>query len=80
MPKKKLIIELPHPEEELRTLSKALKALCQPGLSRQEIQKQRHVIKEAKASQKVMRAYVQYLKLRVNSLDQQLTQPRGSSL
>lgn len=69
---RKLIIELPHPVDELKTLSDALKALSQPGLPRKEILRQRRVIKAARASQRVLRAYNCYLRFRVSVLERQI--------
>jgi hypothetical protein len=74
---KKLVIEIQHPVDELKTLGDALKALTQPGLPRQEIQRLRSVIKEARAYQRLFRAYVRYMKFRVAFLEQQLRQARG---
>jgi hypothetical protein len=71
---KKLVIELRHPEEELRVLWYALEALSQPGLPREEILRLRRVIKAAKASQRLIHAYIRYLKFRVAFLEQQLSE------
>ena len=71
---KKLLIELTHPLEELRVLSDALKALSQPGLSREEIQRLCDVIKAAKAYQQLFHAYVRYLKFHVAFLEQQFSE------
>jgi len=72
--KQKLIIELGHPVEELKTLGDALKTLSPPGLSRAEIQQQWRVIKDAKEYQRLFHEYVRYLKSRVAFLEQQLRQ------
>jgi len=69
---KKLVIELRHPEEELRLLWYALEALSQPGLSKAEIQRQLRVIKAAKACQQLIHAYVRYLKFQVALLEQKV--------
>ena len=74
---KKLVIELPHPVDELKILDDALKALSQPGVSREEILRQWRVIKAAKASQRVIHAYVTYLKFCVAFLEQELRQAGG---
>jgi len=71
--KRKLIIELRHPVDELKTLGNAIKILSQPGMSRTEIQQQR-VIKDAKEYQRLFHEYVRYLKSRVAFLEQQLRQ------
>ena len=71
---KKLVIALRHPEEELRVLWNALEALSQPGLHREEILRLRRVIKVAKASQRLIHAYVRYLKFRVAFLEQQFSE------
>jgi hypothetical protein len=71
---KKLVIEIQHPVDELKTLSDALKALSQPGLSKAEIQRQRKVIKAAKAYQRLFHAYVKYQKFRVAFLEQKLAE------
>jgi hypothetical protein len=68
----------PSPKEDLKTLSDALKALSEPGLSMAEIQRQRRVIKAAKASQRLIHAYVRYLKFRVAFLEQQLSEAERS--
>lgn len=70
----KLIIELRHPVDELKTLGDAIKTLSQPGLSKAEIQQQRLMIKEAKEYQRFFSAYVRYLKFRVKLLEQQIRQ------
>jgi len=72
--KKRLVIELRHPVEELKILGDAVKALAQPSLPRQEIQRLRSVIKEAKAYHRLFRAYIQYMRGRVAFLEQQLRQ------
>ena len=74
MSKGKLVIELRHPEEELRTISDALKALSQPGLSREQIQRFQMVIKEARAYHQLFGAYVRYQKFRIKFLEQQIRQ------
>lgn len=68
----KLVITLPHPEEELRVLSDALKQLQQPCISMEEIQRCRRVIREALASQRVLRAYNRYLKAKISRLEQEV--------
>ena len=71
---KKLVIELRHPEEELRVLWYALEALSQPGLPREEILRLRGVIKAGKAYQQLFHAYVRYLKFHVAFLEQQFSE------
>jgi len=71
---KKLVIEIPHPVDELKTLGNALKVLSQPGLSRAEIQRQCRVIKAARVYNRLFRAYVRYLKFRVAFLEQQFSE------
>lgn len=80
MSKGKLVIELRHPVEELKRLGDALKALSQPGLSREQIQRFQMVIKEARAYQQLFGAYVSYQKFRVKFLEHQTRQKeRGES-
>jgi hypothetical protein len=74
---KKLVLELRHPLEELRQLGAALKFLSEPNLPRQDIQRCRHLIKEAKASQRVLRAYNELLKFRVSSLERRILEAEG---
>ena len=64
----------PSPKKDLKMLWDALKVLSQPGLSMAEIQRQRRVIKAARASQRLTHAYVRYLKFRVAFLKQQLSE------
>ena len=71
---KKLVIEIQHPVDELKTLSDALKALSQPGLSKAEIQRFRSVVNAARAYQRLFRAYVEYQKFQVALLEQKLAE------
>jgi hypothetical protein len=75
---KKLVIKLRHPLEDLRVLGDALKALSQPGLSREEIQRLRDVIEGAKAYQRLFHAYVKYQKFQVALLERKLAETEGS--
>jgi len=72
--KQKLIIELGHPVDGLKTLGNAITILSQPGLSRAEIQQQWRVIKDAKEYQRLLHAYVRYLRSRVAFYEQQIKQ------
>ena len=72
--KRKLIIELGHPIDELEKLGNAIKVLSQPGLSRVEIRQQNRVIEDAKEYNRLFRVYVRYLKFRVKFREQQLWQ------
>ena len=67
----------PSPKKDLKMLSDALKVLSEPGLSMAEIQRQRRVIKAARASQRLTHAYVRYLKFRVAFLEQEFKQAEG---
>lgn len=74
---KKLVIEIKHPEEELREIYEAIEALSNSGLPREEIFRQRRRIKEAQATQPIIRAYTHYLKSRLVSLEKQLAKTEG---
>ena len=71
---KKLLIELRHPEEELRALGDALKALSQPGLSREEVQRLRKVVRAARAYHGFFRPYVRYRKFQAAHLERKLAE------
>jgi len=74
---KKLVIELPHPEDELRVLGDALRGLSQPGISRADIWRSRRVIREARASHRVLSAYTKFLKVRISILERKILELEG---
>jgi hypothetical protein len=71
---KKLVIQVKHPEQELRELSNALEILCRSGLSKEEIRQQKLRIKEANVYHQLIRAYIRYLKFRTIYLEKQLAE------
>jgi len=74
---KKIVIELPHPEDELRVLGDALRGLSQPGISREDVWRSRRVIREARASQRVLSAYTKFLKFRISILERKILELEG---
>ena len=68
----KIVIELPHPIEQLRRLSKALKDIMHPGVSIEKIQQSNMVFKEARAQGRILRAYNSYLKFRIKVMEQKI--------
>ena len=75
---KKLVIQVKHPEQELRDLSNSLRTLCRSGLSKEEIQRQKLRIKEANIYHQLIRAYVRYLKFRITYLEQRIAEIQRS--
>jgi len=68
----KIVIELPHPIEQLRRLSKALKDIMHPGVSIEKIQQSNMVFKEVRAQGRILRAYNSYLKFRIKVMEQKI--------
>ncbi len=75
---KKLVIEIKHPEQNLRDLNEAIEILCRPGLSRKEIRQQSLKLKEANVYNQLFRAYIRYLKFRTTYLEIQIASGQGA--
>jgi hypothetical protein len=73
---KKLVIEIKHPIQELRELSDALGAICQPGASKQLIALARRKIQEARVHSQLIRAYTRYLEFKAGMLEREIAQAR----
>jgi len=61
--KKRLVIELRHPVEELKILGDAVKALEKPGLSKTEIMRLKALIQATGSYQKKFADYINYRKI-----------------
>ena len=74
---KKLVIEIKHPLQELRELNDAIKAISQPGASKQQITLARRKIQEANVHKQLIRSYTRYLGFKACMLEREIAQARG---
>jgi len=74
---KKLVIEIKHPIQELRELNDAIKAISQPGASKQRLTLARRKIREANVHSQLIRAYTRYLEFKAYMLEREIAQARG---
>ena len=68
----KIVIEIPHPIEQMKRSSKALNDIKNPGSSMAKIKQSTTVFKEVEAQDRIFKAYVSYLKFRVKVMEKKI--------
>ena len=68
----KIVIEIPHPIEQMKRISKALNDIKNPGSSMAKIKQSTMVFKEVEAQDLIFKAYVSYLKFRVKVMEKKI--------
>ena len=68
----KIVIEIPHPIEQMKRISKALNDIKNPGTSMEKIKQSTMIFKEVEAQDRIFKAYVSYLKFRVKVMEKKI--------
>ena len=67
-----LVIEIPHPLEQIRRICKAINDLADPGASMETIEQSTMVFREVDVQNRIFKAYVRYLKFRAKVLEEKI--------
>ena len=68
----KIVIEIPHPSEQLRKLANVIDDITQQGVSIETIQQSNKVYKEVRAQSRILKAYNNYLKFRIKVMEKKI--------
>ena len=67
-----IVIEIPHPLLQLRRIWAAIEDIKDPGASLDKIEQSKMVFREAEFQNRIFKAYVRYLKLRVKIIEKKI--------
>ena len=70
--KNNIVIEIPHPLEQLNRICKAINDIADPGASLEKIEQSTMVFKEADFLNQIFKTYVRYLKFQVKVMEKKI--------
>jgi len=68
----KIVIEIPHPIEQMKRISKALNDIKNPGTSMEKIKQSTMIFKEVEAQDRIFKENLSYLKFRVKVMEKKI--------